>query len=290
MKYLISQMIAIISFGIVTRANYIGIWPDLTSNSQIIYITCDNNPLDIYPFSKMDSLIEKTKSELSDTSLTDAGKDEIFIGFLDAQAAIINEFNDTLYEDPNYEKYNHSMYPGAPHDPLVIQFNKKITAAGIAMTSSEGMLYLKPDISFLGETFLDHLSPGMQEVFLAYSVEVDQECCEDGALIISMNELVVRTLMWEELSQRYPDMTIGHIDISEMYRNYLGYLLLGTDNTPAFNEDNDMLEESFKESFEKIPEKYPKSKTAKVIEEYIVLLKKYNYKLSEEIMEFVWSQ
>lgn len=250
----------------------------------------ETGPLAIYPTKKVDSLMQATISQLNTASVSDAEKDTIFIKFLEVHTKMAGEFTKILIDnDPNYENnnyYNQLINEFGEPDSLTKKFKEKMVNCGFSFNSSEGFLYLDIDPSFMQKTFFPYISKEMQNLFSAYGKEVEQPCCDDAAIIITMDELTARTLDWEKLSDQYPDITLGHQKVSRLYHGKMMLLMTGTDNTPAFW--NKKLNKEFLHTWEKIIADYPETKTAKSLKEYVAILKNNGNKLTDEVKDFIY--
>jgi hypothetical protein len=94
---------------------------------------------------------------------------------------------------------------------------------------------------------------------------------EDASVIISAKQLVDREIWWEQFVKENPGF-ISIADANIKQKSYLQVLLQGTDNTWIMDDQNN-LNDFFKDAYEYLLDKYPSSAAAKLVAPYYAFLK-----------------
>lgn len=129
---------------------------------------------------------------------------------------------------------------------------------------------------------LKRLSEKVPEEVMAFilvmSTETDQISAADAGLVIGWNEIAKRAVQTENAMKIIENEDL-YSKLEGLYRFYCEAYLLGLNNTPVVNwDDNTMLEE-VRQSYETSLEKYPKSELSKMLVKYMETLKTYDYTL-----------
>ncbi len=151
-------------------------------------------------------------------------------------------------------------------------YTRNLAKNGLILDSEEGMIFAELDPAFLIRKAGDRISPAMKAYLALEDVETKERVAGDGGLRISAKELAERTVQWEKFNQQYPDF-VGFIQSENHFRWGLTTLLIGMDNTPAFNYDDFLLNEEYKTAYEWLVKTHPDTKTGKAIKEVYDILK-----------------
>lgn len=165
------------------------------------------------------------------------------------------------------------------------EFEMFVEQVGFSISSSEGMIFLEKDTNFLNK-FTDYLSERMNSFKTQYIKEIKYPIAEDAGIIISNEEIVQRILFWENFSKSQKDFEIPNYAQNEFQMN-LYYLMFGMDNTPIYKWDKPHeIKSEIIETFNHIIEKYPKSKAAQYLNDYILFIEENNYQYDSSYNEY----
>jgi hypothetical protein len=152
--------------------------------------------------------------------------------------------------------------------------------------TSEGAVYLDRDAPQLQTYFGNYVTPAMKEYLGQVIVEEQQELSEDAAIVIPISDLANRLVFWDEFSTKYPQHIFAET-ASARRDAYLLFLLSGMDNTPAFDFESKKINKDYMDAYTMILSTHPNMPSAKVIKEFVELLKKNNYTHTAQVDEFV---
>ncbi len=156
---------------------------------------------------------------------------------------------------------------------------------GYKLAASEGMYYLEIDYDKMLKDFGGHISDEVAGFLEIMAAEGDKHFASDAALTISLDELANRIVKTEKYIETYPDFALSQ-QVKQFHSWYLKAYLLGLNNTPLFDYQTEKAKDKFLESYETTINSQKGTKLAGIMEEYLALLKKYDYARSDEIMVF----
>lgn len=212
--------------------------------------------------------------------------DRAFKSYLAFQAKLMDSLNQQLIRNPDLEKIESTIWDDSTrHHPEGKAFMNKLFQNGLRLASTEGMVYIERETQTLRNYFYDNLSPSTQKFFGQFELETNQPMSADGGFIIPIKDVADRLGFWDAFLTSYPE----HLFSDQAANNVkydLYFFLIGLDNTPAFSYDDGKLNKEFLEAYKYFIQKYPDSKNAGVIKEYLQLLEKAVYKQTEKIKEF----
>jgi hypothetical protein len=212
--------------------------------------------------------------------------DKAFKNYLIFQAKLMDSLNQQLMRNPDHEKIESTIWDDTTHhQPEGKAFMNKLFQNGLRLTSSEGMVYIGRETQILRNYFYDNLSPSTQKFFDQFELETNQPESEDGGFIIPIKDVADRLGFWDAFLVSYPKHLFSDYATNNV-KYGLYFLLTGLDNTPAFSYDDGTLDKQFLEACKYFIKKYPHSKNAVVINEYLELLEKAGYKQTEQVKEF----
>ncbi|HBN82948.1 MAG TPA: hypothetical protein DDZ89_03820 [Clostridiales bacterium] len=160
---------------------------------------------------------------------------------------------------------------------LIVETKEK----GYKVDHGEGMAYPVIDYSYL-KAFNEYATPEIRDYIDIMAVESDQAFAKDAALIIGWDEVVNRALSLENYLDEY-DLSDRTQDIGTLYNRYVYITLSGLDNTPLFDHETKVMKEEAKAAYEEAIKDNTESEYLTMLTEYMELLQKNEYKLSEEI-------
>lgn len=147
----------------------------------------------------------------------------------------------------------------------------KLKNNGFDITMEEGVTYVGQDRDFIARWFYDFVSPVMKMYLEQLNKENKDIYIEDASITISAKQLVDREIWWEQFVEENPGF-ISIADAAINQKSYLQALLQGTDNTWIMDDQNN-LNDFFKDAYEYLLDKYPSSAAAKLIAPYYAFLK-----------------
>ncbi|MBX7242115.1 MAG: SH3 domain-containing protein [Bacteroidia bacterium] len=160
-------------------------------------------------------------------------------------------------------------------------YTRNLARNGLVLDSEEGMTFVQTDPAFLLRKAGDRVSPAMKAYLALEEDEVKKRVAGDGGLTVSAKELARRTVEWEKFNRQYPGFT-GFLISENYFRWGLCTLITGLDNTPAFNYDDQLLNDEFKEAYEWVIANHPDTKTGKAVKEIYDILKREGMKSGPE--------
>ncbi len=211
--------------------------------------------------------------------------DKALLTYLGFQTKLLDFLNNHIGDDQEfYEQLN--TLTGDSVAPEAVAYNKKLHTQGITLGQSEGYVYYQLYPETVGAYFRKGLSPSTKEYFQQFTKETNHPYSEDGGLTLSVKALADRLMFWDRFLTAYP----GHVfavEAKERYNAYLYSFLMGEDNTPAFNSESHKLEQEFSEAYVYVSKKYPGTKTARLINEYLTVLTDNRNTYNDKIRKFV---
>jgi hypothetical protein len=213
--------------------------------------------------------------------------DIAFHDYLEYQATLIDTLNHQLAVRQDYEKISSLIWADASqHEPEGLQYEQQLHQYGLALKSTEGFIYIDRNTDPIRTFFFNHLSPATKEFYNQFEMETNQHLSEDGMLLILPQQLAERLAFWENFLVKYPDHLFAEFAKNNI-EDYLRYLLEGMDNTPAFDFETKKLYPEFLDAYEYMNQHDPTLASTTVINAYARLLKKTNYKRTEEVSQFI---
>ena len=260
-------------------------------NSEVIQdttLTVENSSIETnaitFDWSKSQLLKQDLLAELEQNNLP---HDRLLVNYLNSYSKLVSEFNDILFDLDNYDSLNTLIYLNKEKIyQCAINFKEKVESSGLSIASSEGMIYLEKNTSFIKSEVLEQLDSVSAEFLNLYCLEIDTVCCTDGGLIISEEELVNRVLNWGNLLDKVSGLKYHKIVNSEFYSN-LALLYWGQDNTPAFDRVSGKYNQVSFDLMQNIIKQFPNSIVAKEFNEYSELIVKENFERTDNVNEFL---
>lgn len=163
---------------------------------------------------------------------------------------------------------------------------KEVNHYGYKFDMIEGIILVSiADPKFIRNNFSGLISNGLKLYITKVIEEIDTDTNPDAAITISPDELANRLLWWENFINNNQDFLL----IDDCYSTYDGYLytlMLGTYNNPAFNPEDQKLNNKFRAEYENIINHHKGTKAAAIIAEYYNILKKNNFVINKEAAKY----
>lgn len=236
-----------------------------------------------FNWSKSKALKQKFLSALKESDLP---QDKIVVDYLNAYVELANEFNDILFKKSNYDSLNTLVYLNKDKIyQCALDFKTQVETSGFSISSSEGMIYIEQNTTFIKSESTELLDSVSVEFLNNYCLEVDAICCEDAGVIISEKELINRVLNWGNLIEKANGTKYLEIAKTEFYSN-LSLLYMGLDNTPSFDWTTGKFNKNSFDYMKKVIEQFPNSKAAKEFKEFSDLIVSEDFERTEKVIEF----
>lgn len=156
----------------------------------------------------------------------------------------------------------------------------KMIQAGLKLTTSEGMVYPIIDYTSLSKKLEKQMSEALLGLYQLKAVESEKSMNEDNGLAIPWSELVQRTAAVEAYIITYQDMP-QHIQEEAIwiYGNYINTMLMGMNNTPAFDYETGAYNQEALDAFAAFLQQNQNTTTGWVLEEFFAYLDSIQYKM-----------
>jgi hypothetical protein len=162
----------------------------------------------------------------------------------------------------------------------------EIRSDAFELHSAEGMIYVEIDFPLISSHFGRYASVQMSDYLKIMARETALHFAEDGALKISPRILGERIMAIETFLCANKRFTRKK-ELTQLGQNYLFAYLLGLNNTPAFNYRTHRLDSRFLQSYRQIIAKYPATRFAALVQEYLKVLSKNDFKKTKLVLDFV---
>jgi len=236
-----------------------------------------------FNWSKSKALKQNFLSALKSSGLP---QDKIVVDYLNTYTKLTNEFNDILFKKSNYDSLNTLVYLNKDKIyQCAIDFKNQVETNGFSISSSEGMIYIEQNTTFIKSESTELLDSVSIEFLNNYCLEIDTICCEDAGIRISEEELINRVLNWGNLIEKASGTKYLEIARSEFYSN-LSLIYMGLDNTPSFDWTTGKFNKNSFNYMQKVIEQFPNSKAAKEFKEFSDLLVSEGFERTEKVIEF----
>jgi hypothetical protein len=178
------------------------------------------------------------------------------------------------------ESYINSIQDKVIKDLLLETKNK-----GFKIETAEGFYFPVIDYSFY-KKYQSNLTSDIAAYIDIMSVESDKVAVKDAGLMISWGEVVKRATNQEEFIKEFSNSAKKE-DVKTLLKRYLIFALYGTNNTPLFGyEDKLMIPAAKKSYLETIPSNGNEGSFSRIMSDYLTLVKKNDYKLTQEVDEY----
>ncbi|RKE81755.1 MULTISPECIES: hypothetical protein [unclassified Chryseobacterium] len=172
----------------------------------------------------------------------------------------------------NYYNYEKDQY-NFPDN--VKKIASELNKAGLEFREvGEGMTEIWTIPGYYSSLFKNKLTPDYEAYVSQTDKESETNYAADAGLIISWEQLGNRLIFWENFMNKYPESKLIKT-VKQDYNYYLSDYLLGMDNTPTYERDQDKgtgkLNDENRAEFNRMIKKYPNSHTAKKVKEIMIL-------------------
>lgn len=169
-------------------------------------------------------------------------------------------------------------------DPELKRLLAETKAAGFKVETAEGYFFPIVDYAYY-KKYSPSVTADIRDYIDLMAVESDNVSVKDAALVVGWDEIMTRALSQEKfISQHKNSEKINKV--KDLYKNYVIFALYGANNTPVFSYDSKTVVPDARSSYMETVAVNDGSKFRQIIGEFVALLKKNNFKLTEEVDSF----
>jgi len=206
-------------------------------------------------------------------------KDSAFLDFRNLYYNVINSCSEVFWNNqPLVDKV-----ASGKDDAEVSQFKKQVDENGLRLSITEGNYYIDEKPEYLLENFQGFVSTSVKEFLEIRMKELEEGFSEDAGLIIPLNKLGDRIILWENYINKYPGSLVL-ADAKFSYHLYLNTFVTGLDNTPI--SENQKLLPKFKTEYLNYINQHKGTESGRIVEGFYNLLAKNNFILTLEVDDF----
>lgn len=155
---------------------------------------------------------------------------------------------------------------------------------GYKVETAEGMYFPIINYEFYNK-YSSYVTADVKEYIDIMAVESGKVPAKDAALVIGWDEVLERALSQEKFIEQHPD-SIKINDIKELYKKYVTFTLFGLNNTPLFSYDSKTMRDDAKSVYMKAVESNESSGYMETLREFLDVLEKDNYRLTDEVDKY----
>lgn len=179
------------------------------------------------------------------------------------------------YKDLFEGKFNMSKYPDT----------KSLAENGFGLATGEGMVFPVVDWNQLSAFFAGKVTPPMATFLKEKTAENNQTMYSDGGIIVPLTEIADRAATWEKFNKDNPYF-VRQEETHESERWMRLIMVNGSDNTPIFEYESQMITEDFKKVWAYIAEKYPGTQLAAITKEISDLAASEGWKRTKKVEDW----
>lgn len=205
----------------------------------------------------------------------------------------LRDFGDKITEKSFYwktwEKYtdgekNKGLWKEQPAEINMAydDYFKKLAACGLWVDQTEGAYFVVPDPGAMARHVSMKCTPTMRDYLTQIAKETKEPNAEDNGLVITPKELAQRMFFWENFSQKNSSFILKN-EADNAFRGDLQTLIMGMNNSPAFDYESKELNPDFKDAYEWIVREHGSSIGGSTIRGFYDLLKANKMKLTPAV-------
>ncbi len=187
-------------------------------------------------------------------------------------------FEEAERVDHKYVELNRD--PSAIRDPEVKKIIEEAGRQGYFIASAEGMLYYLVDFTVFAKYREYHTEP-MASLIETLAIDNLDPMASDAALIISREAIAARAYNMEKMLADYKGTTYEKY-LAIRFRDHMRILFFGTDNTPAFSYDTNLMNDATAELLGRIAT-MEDSFMARLTGEYMTLIESNGGKMDDAV-------
>ncbi|MEG6586905.1 hypothetical protein [Dendrosporobacter sp. 1207_IL3150] len=175
-------------------------------------------------------------------------------------------------------------YIGAIQNKEVREVLQQTRNSAFKIETAEGMYFPVMDYSFY-KKYHNYVTPDIAAYIDILAVESEKTPAKDAALRISWDEIIQRALAQEKFIKDYGN-SVRAPEMRQLLKQYASFALFGTNNTPLFNYETKLMRSEAKKSYYETKFDPNNGSFSKVMGQYILIVSKNNYKLTNEVNEY----
>jgi len=246
----------------------------------------------IIAFQSFVQLLDSSKAEsatlaLNEFKRTFTGKS---VGLCDSAYGVLQALIDTvelkLNDKLQTDTTDYSaLYTAEKIPQKIVLAQKALFKDGFRFGTSEGVVYIVQDRSYVTKNLLTMFSPPMQAYLLQIEKENREGFMEDAAIVISPRVHVERILWYEKFIAENSGFVLIK-NCKDYKKAYLTYLLTGIDNTMLFENEEEMkLSPYFIQAYKYLLKTYPESETAALVMPYKQAIEQKQKSVVQELLK-----
>ncbi len=190
-----------------------------------------------------------------------------------------------LTEDFKWAESDYEAISNETFDTNKYPHTKKIAQNGFRLETGEGMIFPIVDIAKLAEFFVGKATPPMKAYIEQELLEQKDQAWSDGGIIISLEKLADRGAWWERFNRENPYFPL-HSQTIESERWPRLVLVNGSDNSPTYDSESQLITEEYKKAWAYIQQKYPGTHLAASTKQIADLCAAEGWKRTKKVEDF----
>lgn len=184
-------------------------------------------------------------------------------------------WKDQDYQDIHDNKFDMNRYPAT----------KPLAENGFRLATGEGMVFPVVDWNQLSAFFNGKVTPSMATYLKEETTENNETMYNDGGIIVPLQEIADRAAAWEKFNKDNPYFVRKEETVeSERWMRLI--MVNGSDNTPTFDYESQMIRDDFKNAWAYIAQKYPGTQLAAVTKELSDLCASEGWKRTKKVEDW----
>jgi hypothetical protein len=156
--------------------------------------------------------------------------------------------------------------------------------SGYRIETAEGMYFPMMNYEYY-KKYNTYVTADMKEYIDIMAVETNKVPAKDAALIIGWDDIIKRALSQEAFIKNYGNSTKAE-SVKKLQKRYITFILYGLNNTPLFDYETKELVPAAKTVYLNAIKNVGDSAIIKMLNNYMDILGKTNYKLSDSADKF----
>lgn len=166
---------------------------------------------------------------------------------------------------------------------------KALFENGLDIFQSEDYFYYDERPEFFDENFTRKVSPAIRDYLKIRRRDLAEGFHNDCMLLVPFNNIAGRVARWGSFLAHYPNSPL-RAAADEYYHVYLGTLFMGLANSPVFDsgaDDQVVATPELIKIYQSYPKQHPTLPSARIISDYLALLKQHDYHPTPEVDQFL---
>lgn len=176
-----------------------------------------------------------------------------------------------------FDQATHSFHEEKLQKSEFKDFLQELEEANLKLVWYEGALRVKVNYDSLLSRFGAEVSEPVRKLFELQALTVNQPMMQNAVLQISLQQVLDRAALAEELLVQYKEEHLITTDALELYKLYINTLLMGTTNSPVIDYKSGVFSAEAKKVYEDFLLQHPDTVTGWVLNEYFTYLSGVDY-------------